>query len=134
MIYKINNIANLSLFIILVALYVMESVSHINYSAITEYYKLLPLACIFQSNETDEELENVSLSLLAMLSHTLTLKHHIPGALEAIQNVTRCPFWSARAAIAEFISVFVFHNMATLISKPEWVAQVKYKQKSGYPN
>lgn len=106
------------------ALYVIESITHVNSSAIPEYYKLLPLACIHQSNDIDDELANISLGFLSILSHTITLSRHVPDALKAIKEVSLCPSWSARESIAEFISVFVFHNMATLITKDEWINQV----------
>lgn len=104
----------------------MESIGHVNYSVIREYYQLLPLACILQSNDVDEELANLSLGLLSILSHTITIDQNVPDALSAIDLVSSCPFWSARACVAEFISVFVFHNMATLITKNEWIDQVCY--------
>lgn len=107
-----------------VSKYVTGSIIRINYSVVPEHYELLSLACVLQSNDVDEELQKVCTNFLAVLAHTLVLDRYIPSALEAIRKVSVCPFWSARFAITEFIPVFVFHNMATIITKSDWIVQV----------
>lgn len=102
------------------------SVVRVNYSTRPEFFKLLPLACVLQSEEVDEEIATISTNFLVALCETVTLPKYIPDLIDAIRQVSLCPFWSAREAIAEFISAFVFHNMATLNSRPEWVVQVNF--------
>lgn len=105
-----------------VAKYITSSVLRVNYSL--EHFKLLPLACVLQSNDTDDELENLCMNLLVALSHSMIKDACISEIFHILHNVVVCPFWSARAVIAEFLPVFVFHNMATIISKKEWVEEV----------
>ncbi|XP_022913061.1 proteasome activator complex subunit 4A-like [Onthophagus taurus] len=105
--------------------YVTGSVARMNYSAVTEHYNLLPLACILQSNDTDDELKNLCCNLLAILGCTIILNKYLPAALEAAKIVSKCPFWSARSVIAEFISVLVFHNMAIFVANNEYIMEVQ---------
>lgn len=107
-----------------VSKYITGSVTRMNYAAVPEHYELLPLACVLQSNETDDELTTVCSNLLAVMGHTLILEQYVPAALAAIKKVAECPFWSARAVIAEFIPVLVFHNFATIIVHQDWVLEV----------
>ncbi|KAK4885236.1 hypothetical protein RN001_001507 [Aquatica leii] len=108
-----------------VSKYVTGSVTRRNYAAVPSHYELLPLACILQNNDNDEELSTICSNFLAVIGHSLILKEYIPAALAAIEKVSVCPFWSARAAIAEFIPVFVFHNFSTVIANEEWVDKIK---------
>ncbi|KAF5308174.1 hypothetical protein FQR65_LT06354 [Abscondita terminalis] len=87
--------------------------------------RLFKTACILQNNDSDEELSTICTSFLAVMGHSLILEEYIPAALAAIETVSVCPFWSARAAIAEFIPVLVFHNFSTIIANENWVAQIK---------
>lgn len=98
--------------------------SRSNYGAVKEFYQLFPLACLLQSYEADEELSIVCSSMLAILAQAFTLPRHMPAALEAIRSVVGSRSWSARAATAEYVQVFVFHNMATILSNDEWVLEV----------
>lgn len=107
------------------ARYVTSSSMQAIYSAVPEFYRLLPLTCVLQGDDTDDELESVCSCLLAVLAHCLVLDQHVPTVLEVLKSVTVCPFWSARAVILEFIQVFVFHNMATIISNESWIAQIQ---------
>lgn len=49
----------------------------------------------------------------------------MPEIFTVVRKVISCPFWSARAVIADFMPVLVFHNMATIVSKKEWVQEVR---------
>ncbi|KYB26764.1 proteasome activator complex subunit 4 [Tribolium castaneum] len=110
----------------LVSKYVTSSVVRMNYSTLPEYFEILPLSCVLQSNDTDDEIAPICSSLLAVLAYTITIDKYMPSALEAIRKVATCPFWSARAVITEFMSGFVFHNMPTIISKKEWVLDIQH--------
>lgn len=68
-----------------------------NYSAVSEHYNLLPLACILQNNDTDDELKTICSNFLAILGSTIILDKYVPAALEAAQKVSECPSWSARS-------------------------------------
>ena len=102
-----------------------SSVVRMNYSTLPEYFEVLPLCCVLQSNDTDDEVAPICSNLLAVLAYTITIDQVMPSALQAMRKVATCPFWSARAVITEFMSGFVFHNMATIISKKEWVLDIQ---------
>lgn len=95
-----------------------------NYSV--EHFKLLPLTCILQSNDTDDELGNLCTNLLATIAHSMIHGSCITEIFSVVRTVILCPFWSARAVIADFMPVLVFHNMATIASKKEWVEEVRF--------
>lgn len=97
----------------------------VNFSVVPEFYRLFYLASVLQSNDIDDELANISVGLLAMLSHCLTPQEHVPILLDTLKEVSECPFWSARAVIPEFLQIFVFHNMSTVISNKDWIAQIQ---------
>lgn len=106
--------------------YVTGSIARINYVAVPEHYDMLPLACVLQSNDTDDELTLVCTNLLAVMGHTLIFKEYVPAVLKVINKVSICPFWSARAVIAEFIPVLVFHNFEIIFAQNQWVLEVPY--------
>lgn len=108
-----------------VSKYVTSSVVRMNYSTLPEYFEILPLCCVLQSNDTDDEVAPICANLLAVLAYTVTIDKYMSAAIAAIKKVATCPFWSARAVITEFMSAFVFHNMATIISKKEWVLEIQ---------
>lgn len=112
----------------------MASINRSNFGSLPEYYDFFPLACLLQSYDADEELTTICSSMLAVLAQSLTLSVHIPAALRAIKNVSDSNSWSARAACAEFIQVFVFHNMAIIMSNAEWVTEVRNFFKNQYSN
>ncbi|KAF5303620.1 hypothetical protein FQA39_LY09867 [Lamprigera yunnana] len=108
-----------------VSKYVSGSITRRNYAAVPSHYDLLPLTCVLQNNDGDEELTTICTNFLAVLAHSLILEDYISSALCAIEKVAVCPFWSARAAIAEFIPVLVFHNFSTIISGEEWIIRIQ---------
>lgn len=105
-----------------VAKYATASVVRVNYSV--EHFKLIPLACILQNNDTDDELGNMCTSLLATIAHSVMQASSIPPLFSVVRKVVECPFWSARAVIADFLPVLVFHNMPIIISNKELVEEV----------
>lgn len=105
--------------------WIISSIGRCNFGARSEYYRLFPLACLLQSYEADQELSLNCSSFLAMMAQAFTLPPHIPVAIRTLQLVADSSSWSSRAAVAEFIQVFVFHNMALLLSCDEWVQQIK---------
>ncbi|XP_076268331.1 proteasome activator complex subunit 4-like isoform X1 [Rhynchophorus ferrugineus] len=108
-----------------VARFITLSLARVNFSARPEFFRLLPLAAVLRNYEKDEEIANLAINLLTVLSQTTTMNAYIPDAITAIAKVVRCPLWSARSIIAEFIPVFVFYNMPTVNKNPEWVLQIQ---------
>ncbi|XP_056636067.1 proteasome activator complex subunit 4-like [Diorhabda sublineata] len=108
-----------------VSKFVMTYMVRMNYFARKEFLELIPLAALFQNNEADEELATLSTNLLVVLSETGTSPKHIPDAIDVIKRVSRCPSWSARAIIAEFLPIYTFYNMAAINSRREWVLEIQ---------
>lgn len=106
------------------AKFVTTNMVRVNFSAKPEFFELLPLAALLQNNEIDEELANIATNLLVVLAQTMTIEKYIPCAIEAIRKVAKCPSWSARALIADFLPIFVFYNMATINAQKSWVVEV----------
>lgn len=96
----------------------------VNYAARPEYFNLLPIAALFHNNELDEELDSLATNLLVVLAQTMTLPKYIPNALEAFKKVAKCPSWSSRAVLADFLPVFIFFNMATINAEKQWNQEV----------
>lgn len=96
----------------------------VNYSGRPEYFELLPIAALYQNNELDEELASLATNFLVVLAQTMTLAGYIPHAIEAFKRVAKCPSWSARAVLADFLPVFVFYNMATINAEKHWNQEV----------
>ncbi|XP_066249765.1 proteasome activator complex subunit 4B-like [Euwallacea similis] len=109
----------------IVSKYMTISTVRMNYSARPQFWKLLPLAAVLQNYETDEEISTLATNLLVVLAQTMTVDNYIPDALAAIESVAHCPLWSARAVIAEFLPIFVFYNLPTLLTHSEWVLKVQ---------
>jgi len=104
--------------------WVTNSVVRADFSAIPEFFAFLPLVCLMENYEADDELNKVCSGMLAALAQALTLPDFIPIALAAIQEVSEMSSWSARATCLEFLQVFVFHNQATIASQSTWLSQV----------
>ncbi|CAH0550528.1 unnamed protein product [Brassicogethes aeneus] len=109
----------------IVSRYITQSVVRMNVSTLPEFFDLLPLASVLQSNDTDEEIAPCSVNLLVVLAQAMSVPKNIPHALEAIKRVAKSPFWSARAVMAEFLSVFVFYNMPSFHANQHWVTEVE---------
>lgn len=107
-----------------VAKYITSSTVHSSQASPADHYRLLPLATVLQTNEVDEELQSVSINLLAVLGYNPVLDRYIPKILDIVDEASQCRLWSSRAALAEFLPVLVFHNMATIQTRVEWVDRI----------
>lgn len=101
-------------------------ICHLNLSVPMDIYYTLPITCVLQSNDVDDEIKPMCLNLLTLLSQNLIDVEHVPGVIEIIESVITCPLWTARSLLAEFLSSFVFHNMAIISSREEWIEKVRF--------
>ncbi|KAL1501106.1 hypothetical protein ABEB36_006493 [Hypothenemus hampei] len=108
-----------------VSKYVITSMSRVNFTPRSEYWRLLLLAALLQNYEIDEEIATISTNLLVVLGQSVTLEQYIPDAIQAVIEVSRCHLWSARSVLAEFLPVFILFNMPTIQSNSEWVIQIQ---------
>jgi len=89
-----------------------------------EYYKLLPILCIHESNELEPILAKECNMALGDIAQAIVPASVIPTCLEAIQQVYKSSSWRARASVLELLQVAVFVNMPSLLSNLNWVHQV----------
>lgn len=59
-----------------------------------------------------------------MIAQALTLPRCMGDCLTKIDEISYSSSWSARLAIIDIMQVIVFHNMAIVLSRPEWVEKV----------
>ncbi|XP_044747476.1 proteasome activator complex subunit 4-like [Coccinella septempunctata] len=100
-------------------------VCRLNLSVPMEFYRTLPVTCVLQSNDVDDEIQPMCLNMLALLAQNLVVVDDVPEIIRIIETVIACPLWTARGVLAEFLSSFVFHNMAIISSREEWITQIK---------
>lgn len=73
----------------------MDSLLRVHYSALPEFFGLMPLIAIMENYEADEELKKICKWTMASLAQSLTLPEYIPAALQAIHQVVsilQCTF------------------------------------------
>ncbi|KAJ9582853.1 hypothetical protein L9F63_022812, partial [Diploptera punctata] len=104
--------------------WITGSLARTQYATISEYYKFFHVICVMSTYEADEELNRTCISTLAVLGQAFTLPQHVPVVLDSINKVREGASWNARLACLEVLQVFVFHNMAVLLSKDSWVQEV----------
>ena len=70
-----------------------------------EYYKLLPILCIHESNELEPILAKECNMALGDIAQAIVPASVIPTCLEAITQVSKSSSWRARASILELLQV-----------------------------
>ena len=83
-----------------------------------EYYKLLPILCIHESNELEPILAKECNMALGDIAQAMIPASVIPTALEAISQVSKSTSWKARASVLELLqvqshTVWKFHDFPT---------------------
>uniref|UniRef100_A0A8D8S251 Proteasome activator complex subunit 4 n=1 Tax=Cacopsylla melanoneura TaxID=428564 RepID=A0A8D8S251_9HEMI len=88
------------------------------------FYSLLPLLCLFENYESDDELKDTCKGTIAMLAQAMVLPEHIPAVLDNVTKVSQMNSWLARLSCLEFLKCFLFYNLNTMSSAPVWIARV----------
>lgn len=88
------------------------------------YFELLAVGCRLERCEHDTELAETCSAVLSMIAQALTLPRCMDACLSKIEEVSNSSSWSARLAIIDILQVIVFHNMAIVLSRTEWVDKV----------
>lgn len=89
-----------------------------------DFYRLLPVICLMESYDQDEELARSCTGVLLALGQTIHVPQNVSAALIAIKKVSENSSWQARAASMEYLQVFVFNNMPLILSEEEWIREV----------
>ncbi|XP_075223188.1 proteasome activator complex subunit 4A-like isoform X2 [Lycorma delicatula] len=104
--------------------WIVASLCRAQYSSIPEFLSFLPLVCLMERYENDIEVSAVCSSFLSAMSQSLALEECMPYALDAVFKTSEYSSWWARETCLEFLQVFIFHNMAILVSKSVWVSKI----------
>lgn len=88
------------------------------------YLELLAVGARLERCEHDTELAETCSAVLSMIAQALTLPRCMDSCLTKIDEISYSSSWSARLAIIDIMQVLVFHNMAIVLSRPEWVDKV----------
>lgn len=107
--------------------WIIGSLSCSQYGATPGFYKIFPIICQLESDQSDadEELNKLCLCTLATLAQAFTLPDVMPIALIAVKTMSEHSSWSARFTSLEFLQVLVFHNMGIILSNVLWINCVK---------
>lgn len=89
------------------------------------YFELLAVGSRLERCEHDTELAETCSAVLSMIAQALTLPRCIDNCLAKIDEISYSSSWSARLAIIDIMQVIVFHNMAIVLSRPEWIDKVQ---------
>lgn len=89
------------------------------------FFELLSVGCRLERCEHDTELAETCSAVLSMIAQALTLPRCMDPCLAKIDEISYSSSWSARLAIIDIMQVIVFHNMAIVMSRPEWVEKVQ---------
>lgn len=96
-----------------------------NLDSLSIFYRIYPIMCKLENNDKDEELSKTCSRSVVVLAQTLTPPEHVPAVLEAVDNISKSSYWSARLGCLEFIQVLVFHNMSILLSEEAWIGTIQ---------
>lgn len=86
---------------------------------------MLSVGARLERCEHDTELTETCSAVLSMIAQALTPPRCMDACLEKIEEISHSTSWSARLAIIDIMQVIVFHNMAIVMSRPEWVDKVQ---------
>ena len=70
-----------------------------------EYFKILPMLCVNESNEFEPHLAQDCTVALACLATCILPLQIIPTALEDVASVAKSSSWKAKAAVLELLEV-----------------------------
>lgn len=100
--------------------WILASVSQSPSAAPPEIFRVVPVLCQMQSDQTDEELQKDCAVALALLGNALLPPESIRAALATIREVVKSPHWHSRAASCNLLQFLVFTNLFTMQSCSEW--------------
>ncbi|XP_065305913.2 proteasome activator complex subunit 4A-like [Dermacentor albipictus] len=100
--------------------WILASVSQSPSAAPPEIFRVVPVLCQMQSDQTDEELQKDCAVALALLGNALLPPESIRAALATIGEVIKSPHWHSRAASCNLLQFLVFTNLFTMQSCSEW--------------
>ncbi|KAK8767206.1 hypothetical protein V5799_006012 [Amblyomma americanum] len=100
--------------------WILASVSQSPSAAPPEIFRVVPVLCQMQSDQTDEELQKDCAVALALLGNALLPPESIRAALATVGEVVQSPHWHSRAASCNLLQFLVFTNLFTMQSCQEW--------------
>lgn len=89
------------------------------------FYTLYNIISHMEISDTDKELASVCSKTLSVLARFWTKPKYVPIVLETIENVSKSSSWLMRVSNTEFLQVWLFHNMSTVLSDERYITKVR---------
>ncbi|KAL0269474.1 UNVERIFIED_CONTAM: hypothetical protein PYX00_007188 [Menopon gallinae] len=103
--------------------WITSSLSRSPASVRPEYYSIFPLLCILESYDQDDEIGNICTGTVAALARSPTEAELLPLVFSSVWKVARSGSWWAKSSVVEFLQVFIFHNMFTVLNDSKWTKE-----------
>lgn len=94
-------------------------------AALRNFFDLLPVIILFDSQEDDPELQHYCHRTVAYLSQMELPFSMIPLALNTVKQIASNNLWHPRRSILEYLQVMIFANLFAITSNPQFVLDVK---------
>lgn len=90
-----------------------------------EFFDLLPVIILFDSQEDDPELQLYCHRTISYLSQMELPFSLIPVALQTVKQIASNNLWHPRRSILEYLQVMIFANLFAIASNAKFVSDVK---------
>ncbi|KAJ7327817.1 Proteasome activator complex subunit 4 [Desmophyllum pertusum] len=90
-----------------------------------EFFDLLPVIILFDSQEDDPELQHYCHRTIAYISQMELPSTMIPLALQTVKQIASNNLWHPRRSVLEYLQVMIFANIFAITSNPQFVLDVK---------
>ncbi|CAG0897570.1 unnamed protein product, partial [Darwinula stevensoni] len=89
-----------------------------------EVFLFLPILCLMENYEANEEVRKISLYTLGHFAQVLIDPKDFPELLATILKVAGSGHWKSKAALLAYMQVMVFRNLFVVTQKEEWVRKI----------
>lgn len=89
------------------------------------FYTLYNIISQMEIADNDKELASVCSKTLAVLARFWTKPEYVPIVLETIDSASKSSSWLMRVSNTEFLQVWLFHNMSTVLSNERYITTVR---------
>ncbi|CAH3144364.1 unnamed protein product [Porites evermanni] len=90
-----------------------------------EFFDLLPVIILFDSQEDDPELQHYCHRTIAYISQTELPLSMVPLALQTVKQLASNALWHPRRSVLEYLQVMIFANLFAITSTPQHIQDVK---------
>lgn len=108
-----------------VCAFIKKSCESSHVSMLPCFYTLYPLLIQLGKIEVDDKLSDVCCESLSALARYWTRPKYVPVVLEAIDNASKSTSCSTLINNMQFLQVWLFHNMSTVLSDEHWIGLIR---------